>query len=76
MVIFDSSKVTVSPTLKTLSVKYATSNLFDDGETTTLATALLVLPMMFSPIIAFVWTLAVDVNCSVSKVGFPVPKDS
>jgi len=54
VVILDSSKVTVSPTLKTLSVKYATSKLFDDGETTTLATALLVLPMMFSPIIAFV----------------------
>ena len=73
---FDSWKVTVSPTLKTSLVKYTNSKLFAEGDETTLAIALPEFPTTFSPIIAFVWTLAVEVNWNLSKVGFPVPKDS
>ena len=43
---------------------------------TTLATALLVLPIIFSPISAFAPTFAMTGNSIISKVGFDVVKDS
>ena len=43
---------------------------------TTLATALLLFPIIFSPIIALVDTLALAPNCILSKIGAEESNDS
>ena len=50
--------------------------MFADGDETTLAIALLVLPTICSPTIALVWTLAVEVNWISSNVGSELSNDS
>ena len=49
---------------------------FVKGFVTTLAIALDVLPIIFSPIIAFDVTFAVAVNSTLSKIGSDLSKDS
>jgi hypothetical protein len=50
--------------------------LFEDGLVTILAIALLDCPIIFSPMIAFVSTLAIELNVKVSNEGAEVSKDS
>ena len=76
VVMFDSSNVTVSEFVNLSEFKYTTPRTLVDGLETTLAIDLLSLPMIFSPIIALVDTLALAPNCIWSKVGVEESNDS
>ena len=74
--IFDSLNVTSSVDVNFSEFKYTTPKTFVDSLATTLAIAPLVDPKIFSPIIAFVVTLALAPNCILSKVGAEESYDS
>ena len=74
--IWDSSKVTVSPTWKLLAFKGTYPISVVEGLVTTCATALLFLPVIFSPTIAFTFKPKPLTNWSVFKVGVSLFKDS
>ena len=72
----DSSKVTVSPTWKLFAFKGTYPISVAEGLVTICATALLFLPIIFSPIIAFTSNPKPLTNWSVFKVGVNLFKDS
>ena len=76
VLILDSSKVTFSLSTNLLAFKYTIPIVFADGLDTTLAIALLDCPIIFSPMIAFVSTLAIELKFKVSNTGSEVFKDS
>ena len=77
--IFDSSNTTVSPVTNFEEFKYTISKLFASPPAllaTTLAMAFELLPLIFSPITAFVNTPADALNLTLSNVGVVPSTDS
>ena len=69
MDIFDSSKLTTSPIVNLVGVKYTISTTVEDIKPVICATASLLSPTIFSPNIAAVFKLNPSGNVNLSSVG-------